>query len=88
MNIKTLFRVLQAKWRLYFGFCPECNSSAPEIDSCYVCDGYRTPYPPSKETKTEWLRRYSEPGIRLAGGKRQAKELGNLIKTQRAKRQH
>ena len=24
-----------------FHFCPKCNSTAPEIDTCNICDNYR-----------------------------------------------
>ena len=26
-------------WRLLWGFCPGCNSDAPAVDSCKVCQG-------------------------------------------------
>lgn len=28
-------------WRIHWGFCPVCNSDAPELDSCRFCDGFR-----------------------------------------------
>lgn len=48
-------------WRLWWHFCPACNSDAPEVDKCQVCEGYRTSrdgYPPSVETKARWWRRF------------------------------
>lgn len=26
-----------ARWRLRWGLCPRCNSDAPAIDDCHVC---------------------------------------------------
>ena len=40
---KQLFKLLIGKWRMLFGFCPKCNSDAPEIDTCNVCD-YKNNY--------------------------------------------
>lgn len=43
--------------RLYvFSVCPRCNSDAPGIDSCWVCNGLRStnmehPWPWVKTTK-------------------------------------
>lgn len=51
--MKPLLR-LRARWRLLFGFCPGCNSSAPAIDTCRVCQNYRGPFPPNKELKKVW----------------------------------
>lgn len=44
--MKTL-KLIQAYIRcLIWGFCPKCNSSAPEMDNCTVCQNYReTPAP-------------------------------------------
>ena len=47
-----------AKYRLFFGFCPKCNSDAPAIDTCNVCNGERS-YPPTKQTKKNWYKTYS-----------------------------
>lgn len=33
-------RYLLGHWRLIWGFCPVCNSDAPEIDSCAWCGGF------------------------------------------------
>lgn len=46
-------------WRLQWGFCPWCNSSAPEIDECDCCSGYRRPYhPPGPFTIDMWRHRF------------------------------
>lgn len=50
-------RMIPAHWRVFFGFCPSCNSSAPEIDDCQCCDSYgnEKPFPPSADIKNKWL---------------------------------
>lgn len=50
-------RMIPAKWRAFNGFCPSCNSDAPEIDNCPCCEsyGYGQPFPPSAEIKHKWL---------------------------------
>lgn len=37
-----------AKWRLRGGYCPQCNSDAPAIDTCMVCKNgtLTTEFPP------------------------------------------
>ncbi len=77
---------IRARLRLLFGVCPECNSDAPNVDNCMVCDGYRTPYPPSADTKARWWRNFREGGLRLKNGKAQARELGALASQQRRDR--
>ena len=42
--------------RHLFGFCPECNSSAPEIDNCPICHNDRTSPFNKKKKKRYWLR--------------------------------
>ena len=48
-----------AKYRLFFGFCPKCNSSAPDIYHCSIC-GYDTKYPASKHKKQIWFNTYKQ----------------------------
>lgn len=47
------------KWRASFGFCPSCNSDAPELDSCPICCSYHSangdPFPPPKELQKQWI---------------------------------
>lgn len=62
--LRRLLRKIRTWSRLLYGFCPECNSDAPEIDTCDVCGGYRwgldgTTRPP-KDLKDEWLKRYNQ----------------------------
>ena len=28
-------------WRIYWGFCPVCNSDAPALDNCQFCGSFR-----------------------------------------------
>jgi hypothetical protein len=48
---------LVAKMRCALGFCPRCNSDAPEIDTCRVCKGHRwdTDGRPSKKLRHRWF---------------------------------
>ena len=45
-QVKNILMRLVGWWRLWWGFCPWCNSSAPEIYECPCCDGYDGPHPP------------------------------------------
>ena len=48
--------MFRCRLRIFWGFCPQCNSDAPEKDNCKVCDsfyGYA-----EKEQKTKWLSNY------------------------------
>lgn len=62
-KIAKFFKDLNARWRMTFGFCPECNSDAPEMDKCKICNGWfsgSSPegFPPKKERIESWRRRY------------------------------
>ena len=56
-DLVKAMKELRAKYRVMFGFCPECNSDSPEIYDCPVCMGNRR-YPPPKELKERWLARW------------------------------
>jgi hypothetical protein len=58
--VKTLFLKLRGRYRLWHGFCPACDSIAPEINTCQVCGGYRSAYEgrPTLYLKREWWERY------------------------------
>jgi hypothetical protein len=49
--------------RLFWDLCPECNSDAPELYDCPVCNYYSSadgnPWPPTKETKNVWWKRFT-----------------------------
>ncbi len=36
--MKRWFLMLLGRWRMWWGCCPLCNSDAPELYSCPVCD--------------------------------------------------
>lgn len=61
-KIKWRLSYAAGKWRLMLGMCPMCNSDAPEIDSCPVCNSYHSSrgdkFPPEKSTKEKWWREY------------------------------
>lgn len=42
--------------RYIFGFCPECNSSAPKLYNCPICHGDKTSPFNNKKRKYYWLR--------------------------------
>lgn len=69
---RRISRIL-GRWRLFLGFCPRCNSDAPAVYDCRVCnqvyeDGEnitsqnsRQCYPPNLATKALWWFRWVEP---------------------------
>ncbi len=46
--------------RLFWGFCPQCNSDAPFLYDCPVCEYYHGPFPPPKELKKEWWEKFKK----------------------------
>lgn len=61
----SAFKRIVGGIRIFFGFCPECNSDAPEVDSCPVCDRYRSigvgmEFPPSAARKALWWERFTQ----------------------------
>jgi hypothetical protein len=59
----TLLQRLQGRTRIAFGFCPACNSDAPEVYDCKVCEGWQSVYegvfPPPQATRDRWWRRFT-----------------------------
>jgi len=41
-RVKHFLLKLRAYKRAFLGYCPRCNSDAPELDTCCVCGGDRT----------------------------------------------
>ncbi len=37
--IKSRFFTWSPEWSVHHGFCPQCNSNAPNRDTCMVCGG-------------------------------------------------
>ena len=62
--MKNWLRYWQGRIRLWWGFCPKCNSDAPELYSCEICDGYCSSSSPFYEwpihplTKRRWKNRW------------------------------
>jgi hypothetical protein len=47
------------KWRLYLNYCPECNSCAPKIHHCEVCNAdTKSHFNWSKEVEKTWWNKY------------------------------
>lgn len=58
----NFIKLLRARIRLFFGVCPACNSDAPEVDTCKICNGitWRDTLgePPNRWIKETWMSRY------------------------------
>ncbi len=62
-RLVLLWLRIRGKSRLFHNQCPACNSDAPAVDACPVCEGYDytphvTEYPPSNWRKMDWRNRY------------------------------
>ena len=55
-------KFLKGWHRIELGFCPICNSDAPELYDCHFCSGRHSArgdkFPPSREIKDEWIEKY------------------------------
>lgn len=51
MNIERVLKMVRGRWFLVFGFCPLCDSSAPELYDCPVCEYNHVP-------KKYWRQRF------------------------------
>lgn len=49
-------RKLFGRYRLWMGFCPSCNSSAPKCDHCSACMNYRELIAEPHHAADVWLR--------------------------------
>lgn len=58
-RIVMWLKMLLPRFRVWLGFCPMCNSDAPELDSCPLCEGYHHAsgdvFPPPPNIKKQWL---------------------------------
>jgi len=52
-KLKCNLRLLIGAWYYSFGFCPKCNSTAPELYDCSICNHNKTP-------KAEWWDNFTE----------------------------
>jgi len=73
----------KARYRAAFGFCPMCNSDAPELDDCPLCDGYHSVlgdvFPPPQKLRSKWLKEYK--GVLVA-----QRNIKRLVRESRNKR--
>ena len=46
-------RKARGRYRMWWGWCPACNSDAPALDHCRVCGGYLSGW-----DKSEWWARF------------------------------
>ena len=62
LKLMWLIRYLIGKTRIRLGFCPLCNSDAPELYTCPCCNFYSSasgdPFPPTLATKSDWWKTY------------------------------
>lgn len=54
--IQEKLLIIKGRLRLFFGFCPQCNSDAPEKDNCKICHNFYGCA--TKEQKTIWWNLY------------------------------
>lgn len=49
---------LRGLFRVWFGFCPICNSDAPELDSCSFCGSFRgyRDKTARKDLRSKWVK--------------------------------
>lgn len=61
MKLWRFLRLVRGFLRCYGigAFCPECNSDAPRLYDCPVCEYYTEPYPATFDTRAEWWRRFT-----------------------------
>lgn len=75
--------MLKSRYRVALGFCPLCNSDAPELDECPLCNGYHTArgdeFPPPKALKKLWL-------DELKNVKRAKQRIKKLVRDSRRRR--
>jgi hypothetical protein len=50
--------MLRGRVRLFWGFCPKCNSDAPEKQNCNICDDFYGYARDNKILKHKWWSRY------------------------------
>jgi hypothetical protein len=59
--------VLANGWKRYrLGFCPKCNSSAPELYDCEICRQFELQAFPYR--KAEWWKRFVDANTQISGG--------------------
>lgn len=58
-NFKKYKKLFIGNYRLFFGNCPKCNSDAPEMYDCNICD-YKDNYHGRKKSEDRrfWWNRF------------------------------
>jgi len=55
----VLLKMVIPRYKALMGFCPYCNSDAPEVDDCAFCDSWSQhnigKFPPPTEKTREWV---------------------------------
>lgn len=68
----------RARYRSIFGFCPICNSDAPELYDCPLCGGYHSvrgdTWPPPAKLRSQWLEEYRRVCVTQRNIKRLVRE--------------
>ena len=60
-HVTTMPQRLVGKWRLYLNYCPECNSCAPKLHGCEVCNSdTKAFFDWNEEIKKAWWKKYAE----------------------------
>jgi len=63
IEIQRGMSLIRGRFRLMNGFCPMCNSDAPELYDCPICDYYSSAsgdkFPIPKSIKVKWWCEYS-----------------------------
>ncbi len=62
-RLSVLWARYRGRVRMRHNQCPRCNSDAPEVNTCLICESYDrvrncTPYPPSENRKLIWQARF------------------------------
>lgn len=52
--------LLAGKYRLFWGLCPWCNSDAPRLYDCPICEYYHGKFPPDKKIKDVWWEKFKK----------------------------
>jgi len=61
--IRAKLSLFRGRVRIFFNACPLCNSDAPALDQCPLCNGYHSAkgdsYPPESEVLARWRLEYA-----------------------------
>lgn len=62
---RSWFELVRGRIRLLFGFCPDCNSDAPAMYDCNICDFKRNYNGRKKsEDRKYWWNRFIQPYLK------------------------